>query len=80
MPGVDVTTPVTLSLLIDSFFVATMLIRDLWVAGGPCNPDVGGPLPGLTMSCEAKPTPFDHLCHSLNRMDKRSKRIALESA
>jgi len=35
VPGVDVTIPVTLSLVIDSFFVAVTLTREMCESGGP---------------------------------------------
>jgi len=37
VPGVDVTIPVTLSFVIDSFFVAVTLTVDTCESGEPCR-------------------------------------------
>src|SRR5262249_36284453 len=44
------------------------------------NPHLGGPLPGPTTCCQAKPCAFNRLRHSGNRMDERAERVPLEPA
>ncbi len=43
------------------------------------DPNVGGPLPGLTTSSQMEPGALDRLCHSIDGMDKRPERVALEA-